>query len=57
VKATYGILDADTYNFDETGFQIGVEGSVKVATASEIQLNPISRQAGDREWITLTNIR
>jgi hypothetical protein len=53
VKAKYGILDEDTYNFDETGFQIGVGGSVKVVTASEIRLNPISRQAGDREWITL----
>jgi hypothetical protein len=53
VKAKYGILDEDTYNFDETGFQIGVEGSVKVVTASEIRLNPIGRQPGDREWITL----
>jgi hypothetical protein len=53
VKAKYGILDEDTYNFDETGFQIGVGGSVKVVTASEIRLNPIGRQAGDREWITL----
>jgi hypothetical protein len=53
VKAKYGILDEDTYNFDETGFQIGVGGSVKVVTASEIRLQPISRQAGDREWVTL----
>jgi hypothetical protein len=53
VKAEYGILDEDTYNFDETGFQIGVGGSVKVVTAAEIRLNPIGRQAGDREWITL----
>jgi hypothetical protein len=49
VKAKYGILDEDTYNFDKTGFQIGVGGSVKVVTASEIRLQPISRQAGDRE--------
>jgi hypothetical protein len=53
VKAKYGILDEDTYNFDETGFQIGVGGSVKVVTAAEIRLNPIGRQAGDREWVTL----
>jgi hypothetical protein len=53
VKAKYSILNKDTYNFDETGFQISVEGSVKVVTASEIQLNPIRRQAGNREWITL----
>jgi hypothetical protein len=53
VKAKYGILNEDTYNFDETRFQIGVGGSVKVATAAEIRLNPIGRQPGDREWITL----
>jgi hypothetical protein len=49
VKAKYRILDEDTYNFNKTGFQIGVGGSVKVVTASEIQLNPIRRQPGDRE--------
>jgi hypothetical protein len=53
VKAKYGILDEDTYNFDETGFQIGVGGSVKVVTASERRLKPLSVQPGDREWITL----
>jgi hypothetical protein len=53
VKAKYGILNEDTYNFNKTGFQIGVGGSIKVVTASEIRINPISRQPGDREWITL----
>jgi hypothetical protein len=53
VKAKYGILDEDTYNFGETGFQIGVGGSVKVVTASERHLKPIGVQPGDREWITL----
>jgi hypothetical protein len=53
VKAKYRILDEDTYNFDETGFQIGVGGSVKVVTASERRLKPLSVQPGDREWITL----
>jgi hypothetical protein len=38
VKAKYGILDKDTYNFDKTGFQIGVGGLVKVVTASERRL-------------------
>jgi hypothetical protein len=28
VKAKYGILDEDTYNFDETGFQISVGGTL-----------------------------
>ena len=52
VKAKYGILDEDTYNFDETGFQIGIGGSVKVVTASEIRLKPLGVQPGDREWAT-----
>jgi hypothetical protein len=53
VKAKYGILDEDVYNFDETGFQIGVGGSVKVVTASERRLKPLGVQPGDREWATL----
>jgi hypothetical protein len=53
VKAKYGILDEDVYNFDETGFQIGVGGSVKVVTASERRLKPLRVQPGDREWATL----
>jgi hypothetical protein len=53
VKAKYGILDEDTYNFDETGFQMGIGGSVKVVTASERHLRPLQVQPGDREWATL----
>ena len=32
VKAKYGILDDNTYNFDETGFIIGQISSRKVVT-------------------------
>jgi hypothetical protein len=53
VKAKYGILDEDTYNFDETGFTMGVAGSVKVVTASERRSRPIGVQPGNREWVTL----
>jgi hypothetical protein len=53
VKAKYGVLNEDTYNFDETGFQMGIGGSVKVVTASERRLKPIGVQSGDREWATL----
>ncbi|EKG09388.1 DDE superfamily endonuclease CENP-B-like protein [Macrophomina phaseolina MS6] len=35
VKEKYGILDEDTYNFDETGFMMGVIGSELVITGSE----------------------
>ena len=41
VKAKHGILDEDTYNFDETGFTMGVAGSVKVVTASERRNRPL----------------
>jgi hypothetical protein len=49
VKAKYRILDKDTYNFDETGFQIGVGGSVKVVTASKRRLKPLSVQPSNCE--------
>jgi hypothetical protein len=53
VKAKYGILDKDSYNFDETSFQMGIGGSGKVVTASERRLKPLRIQPGDREWATL----
>ena len=49
VKAKYGIQDEDTYNFDETGFTMGVRNRVKVVTASERRTDPIGVQQGDRE--------
>lgn len=52
VKAKYGIQDEDTYNFDETGFTMGVANRVKVVTASERRTEPIGVQQGDREWVT-----
>ena len=33
--AKYGILDEDIYNFDETGFQMGVISTAKVVTSAE----------------------
>ena len=34
-KAKYGIIDEDTYNFDETGFMIGVISIGAVVTGSD----------------------
>jgi hypothetical protein len=48
----YGILDADIYNFDETGLQIGVISTAKVITKAERSRRPISVQPGNREWVT-----
>lgn len=35
IKATYGIINEDTYNFNETGFLMGKISSQLVVTGSE----------------------
>ena len=45
----YGILLEDTYNFDETGFQIGVISTSKVVTRSERKGRPKTKQPGNRK--------
>jgi hypothetical protein len=35
MKAKYGILDDDMYNFDESGFMMGVIANKLVVTGSE----------------------
>jgi hypothetical protein len=52
-KAKYGVYDDDIHNFDETGFQMGVIGSMKVVTGSERRARPELVQPGDREWVTV----
>jgi hypothetical protein len=49
----YGIADEDIYNFDETGFQMGVIGTAKVLTSSERAGKPFLKQPGNREWVTV----
>jgi hypothetical protein len=46
--AKYGIADEDIYNFDETGFQIGVISTAKVITSTERD-RTVSVQPGNRE--------
>lgn len=48
----YGILDADIYNFDETGFQMRVISTAKVITGAERSNRPVSIQPGNCEWVT-----
>jgi hypothetical protein len=48
----YGILDEDIYNFDETGFQMGVASTAKVITGAERSKRPVSVQPGNRKWVT-----
>ncbi len=51
--AKYGVVDSDIYNFDETGFQMGVISSGMVVTGAERRSNPKMRQPGNREWVTV----
>jgi hypothetical protein len=52
-KAKYGVHNNDVHNFDETGFQMGVIGSMKVVTGAERSTRPELVQPGNREWVTL----
>jgi hypothetical protein len=47
--AEFGIHKDDIHNFNETGFQIGVIGTMKVVTGSERRTRPQLVQPGDRE--------
>ena len=49
----YGILDNDIYNFDETGFQMGVIGTAKVVTGTKKRGRTRTVQPGNREWVTV----
>jgi hypothetical protein len=52
-RAQYGILDDDTYNFDETGFAMGIaqSGASKVVTAATVGRATVI-QPGNRKWVT-----
>jgi hypothetical protein len=53
IKAKYGILDDDIWNFDETGFMMGQISSVLVVTSSEGRGRAKMVQPGNREWVTV----
>jgi hypothetical protein len=52
-KAKYSILDEDTYNFDKSGFMMGVILIGAVVTGSERRGRPKTVQQGDREWANI----
>jgi hypothetical protein len=55
VQATiqqYSILPKDIYNFDETGFAIGLTATAKVITWSEYYGRRSVLEPGNREWVT-----
>jgi hypothetical protein len=51
--AKYGIRSDDIWNFDETGFMMGVIEPGTVVTSSYRQGRPKQVQPGNREWITV----
>jgi hypothetical protein len=47
----YGILEEDIYNFDETGFALGLTATTKVVTRTSYGRRSLL-QPGNREWVT-----
>lgn len=52
-KLEYGIADEDIYNFDETGFAMGMVTTGKVMCSSDCVGEPSLTQPGNREWVTV----
>jgi hypothetical protein len=48
----YGINNNNIYNFDETGFAIGIIATARVITMSDNIGKPVVLQPGNQEWIT-----
>ena len=42
-----------TYNFDETGFMMGVISTATVVTSSDGRVKAKNLQPGNREWVTV----
>jgi hypothetical protein len=53
MKTKYGILDDDVFNFDETGFMMGVIFPGMVVTTSDGRGKAKLAQPGNREWATV----
>jgi hypothetical protein len=51
-RQAYRILDQDVYNFDETGFMMGVASTSKVVTSSDTIGRAVDVQPGNRDWVT-----
>jgi hypothetical protein len=53
IRAKYGIGDNDMFNFDETGFMMGMISSSMVVTSAERHSKARMAQPGNREWVTV----
>lgn len=52
MKAKFGILNCDFYNFDETGFMMGIICPAMVVTGASRSGRSKAVQPGNREWAT-----
>jgi hypothetical protein len=52
MRAKYGVLDCDFYNFDETGFMMGIICPGMVVKRSDRRDRGKAVQPGNREWAT-----
>lgn len=50
--AKHGVAEEDIFNFDETGFQVGIISTSSVVTASDRKGRPRMKQPGNRKWVT-----
>ena len=50
--AKYGVTEEDIFNFDETGFMMGVAATSKVVTSSDTIGRAVTVQPGNRDWVT-----
>lgn len=49
----YGITSDDIYNFDESGFAMGINSTQRVITSAEYHGRRGVLQPGNREWVTV----
>jgi len=54
--AKYGVAEEDIFNFDETGFQMGVISTSKVITSSDRKGRLRTKQPGNRKWVTAIEV-
>jgi hypothetical protein len=52
IIAKYGVAEEDIFNFDETGFQMGVISTSKVITSLDRKGRLRTKQPGNRKWVT-----
>jgi hypothetical protein len=52
MRAKYSVVDSDFYNFDETGFQMGMIAPGMVVTRADRRGRVKTVQPGNREWTT-----